>query len=190
MNLSIILFLIRILLIIILAFSAYNFYYCTATMEFLFSIFVPVMIYRNPDTDKTNILTDNKGKAGIYQWTHILSGKKYVGSSADLSKRFNNYFSNGYLARRKTSYICNALLHYLHSSFSLTIFEYIDCTNLSKAEGRKLILEREQYYLDCLEPEYNLLKEAGSSLGYRHSPETIERLSKRSLAEEHKTGEK
>lgn len=146
----------------------------------------PAVIYLNVLTDKSQILLDNKGKAGIYLWTQKESGKRYIGSSMDLSKRFNNYFSNGYLAHRKTSYISNALLHYLHSSFSLAILEYIDTTNLSKAEVRKLILEREQYYLDSLSPEYNLLKEAGSSLGYKHSPETIEKLSRRSLTEEHK----
>jgi hypothetical protein len=36
------------------------------------------IVYPNADMDKSSILSDNKGKAGIYQWTHILSGKKYV----------------------------------------------------------------------------------------------------------------
>jgi len=35
-----------------------------------------------------------------------------------------------------------------------------------------LILEREQDYLDSLEPEYNTLKIAGSSLGQKRSEET------------------
>lgn len=30
-------------------------------------------------------------------------------------------------------------------------------------------LEREQFYLDKLQPEYNLLKKAGSILGFKHS---------------------
>jgi hypothetical protein len=29
-----------------------------------------VKVYNNADTDKLQILSDNKGKAGIYQWTH------------------------------------------------------------------------------------------------------------------------
>ena len=33
-------------------------------------------------------------------------------------------------------------------------------------------MDREQYYLDCLKPEYNILKIAGSSLGFKHSEET------------------
>jgi len=43
--------------------------------------------YSNSDTDKFLILTDNKGKAGIYLWKHNESGKIYIGSAADLFKR-------------------------------------------------------------------------------------------------------
>src|SRR5579871_707953 len=78
-------------------------------------------------------------------------------------------------------YICNALVHHGHSAFSLTILEYIDIANLSKEEARKLILEREQYYLDLFfnkeEPLYNILKIVGSSLGYKHSAETLLKMS-------------
>ena len=49
-------------------------------------------------------------------------------------------------------YICNAIITHTHSAFSLFIFEYINIENLSKEDARKLILSREQYYLDTLEP--------------------------------------
>lgn len=37
-------------------------------------------------------------------------------------------------------------------------------------------IEREQHYLDHLKPEYNILKVAGSPLGFKHSAETIAKL--------------
>lgn len=37
-------------------------------------------------------------------------------------------------------------------------------------------LEREQYYLDKYEPEYNTLSLANSSLGFKHTPETKEKM--------------
>jgi group I intron endonuclease len=40
-----------------------------------------------------------------------------------------------------------------------------------------LILSREQYFLDSLEPKYNILKVAGSLLGYKHTQETLAKLS-------------
>jgi group I intron endonuclease len=146
--------------------------------EIFFSIFVPIMIYSNADSDKLKVLADNKGKAGIYQWTHIKSGRIYIGSAYDLSSRLNCYFNKRYLERDKNLYICNSILHHGYSSFSLTILEYIDITGLSKKDARKLILLREQLYLDTLNPGYNVLKTAGSTLGYIHSEETKNKISK------------
>nr|YP_010608748.1 hypothetical protein PNX16_mgp023 [Drechslerella dactyloides]WAN89828.1 hypothetical protein [Drechslerella dactyloides] len=64
--------------------------------------------------------------------------------------------------------IYNALLKYGHSKFSLEILEY--CVT-------EKCLEREQYYINILKPEYNILKIAGSSLGFKHSEETIAKIS-------------
>ena len=64
----------------------------------------------------------------------------------------------------KFFYICNALAYHGYDTFSVTILEIINITNLSKKDVRKLILEREQYYLDTLEPEYNIQKIADSFL--------------------------
>lgn len=49
-------------------------------------------------------------------------------------------------------------MKYGYSKFSVEILEYCDPENL---------IEREQYYIDLLKPEYNMLKVAGSSRGYR-----------------------
>ena len=78
----------------------------------------------------------------------------------------------------KKSRIKNALLHFGYSSFSVTILELIDITNLSKDEAKKLIIEREQYYIDCILPEYNILKTAGSLLGFNHSKDTVLKFKK------------
>ena len=85
--------------------------------------FVTIMYYSNADTRKLGILSKIYPKPGIYMWAQIDSDKRYIGSTADFSKRMNYYYSIGHLARRKTSYIHNALLHHGYSAFSLTIFE-------------------------------------------------------------------
>lgn len=59
--------------------------------------------------------------------------------------------------------IYKALLKYGYSQFKFEIIEYCDPSKL---------IEREQYYIDSLKPEYNVLKTAGSSLGAKHSEET------------------
>lgn len=139
--------------------------------------FVPLIVYDSIEINKSEILSDNKGKTGIYLWTHKESNKMYVGSAVDLFKRFSSYFSKAYIFKRKT-FIFNALLHHGYSSFNLSILEYVDISNLSKEDARKLILEREQFYINSLSPEYNILKIAGSSLGLAHSTESKEKMRK------------
>jgi group I intron endonuclease len=63
--------------------------------------------------------------------------------------------------------IYKALLKYGYANFSLEILEY--------CEPSKCV-EREQYYLDLLKPEYNILPTAGSSFGFRHSEESKKKL--------------
>jgi LAGLIDADG endonuclease/GIY-YIG catalytic domain len=134
-------------------------------LKFNKNIFELVVIYNNAEENKLKILTDTKNKSGVYLWTHLESNNKYIGSSVNLSRRFTYYYSKVNISRFKKSRIHNALLHYGYSSFSLTILEFIDITNLSKEEAKKIIIEREQYYIDNILPEYNILKTAGSLLG-------------------------
>ena len=142
-----------------------------------------VIIYSNAGTDKSRILLDNKGKTGIYLWTHKESGKIYIGSAVDLSNRLKNYFNKSYINQNKNMYINKALLCHGYSSFSLTILEYIDISNLSKENARKLILEREQYYIDSLFPHYDINPTAGSRLGSQHTEETKSFMKKIKIGE-------
>ena len=152
------------------------------------TLIVPILIYSNGETDKSKIINDNKGKTGIYQWTHRKSNKKYIGSAIDLSRRLRDYYSFSAL-KRVNNIISRAIIFHTHSAFSLTILEYIDISNLSQEKSRKLILEREQHYIDIFLPEYNILKFAGSPLGFIHSAETLALMSEvqRSID---RTGEK
>jgi len=160
----------------------------------LFSL-IPIIVYSNADIDKSIILNDNKGKAGIYQWTHKESGKIYIGSATDLSVRLKGYYNKNYLSKVKSnSYIYNALLEHDYSLFSLSILEFINITNLSQEEARKLILSREQYYLDESftrgDSTYNILNIAGFSLGYKHSEESLLKMSGANNPMFGKTGER
>jgi len=134
------------------------------------SSFVPVFKYKNADTDKLQILTDNKNKAGIYLWLHKESDNMYIGSAINLSKRLKDYYSISYISSesRGKSYIYSAILKHGYENFSLIILEHIDITNLSKTESRELVLEREQYYIDNLAPKYNIQLTANRPLGHNH----------------------
>lgn len=76
------------------------------------------------------------------------------------------YYNIKYITRAsKSSLICRALLKYGYSSFKLEILEYCEPS---------VIIEREQYYIDNLNPEYNILKVAGSLFGYKHTSASAE----------------
>ena len=131
---------------------------------------VPICSYFKADTQKEQIIKDNLKKAGIYRWTNLVSGKCYVGSSTNLSIRFKNYFNVNYLereVRKNNSRIYRALLKYGYSKFKLDIIEYCDPA---------IIIKREQYYLNNLNIEYNILKVARSLKGFKHNITTIERM--------------
>nr|QJQ35429.1 GIY-YIG endonuclease [Fusarium bactridioides] len=128
-----------------------------------------VKFYEDAFSMRKLIIKDNKDKSGIYKWTNKITNDIYIGQSISLAKRFIRYFNLSYLKNRETLVISRALIKYGYSNFSLEILEYCDIANLT---------EREQYYMDKLNPRYNTLKIAGSSAGHKLSEETKTKISK------------
>jgi hypothetical protein len=128
----------------------------------------PVKVYENAFPMKKDILKENKGKSGIYMWTNKLTGDIYIGQSVDISKRLIKYFNLSYIKSRSSYLISKALLKYGYINFSFSILEYCNISDLTL---------REQYYFDNLNPQYNLLKVAGSSRGYKHLENTKLKIS-------------
>jgi group I intron endonuclease len=139
----------------------------TNTNMLLESIITPVKVWDNPDEQKLEILVENSGKSGIYMWKNKDSGKIYVGSAKNLKIRFTAYFNINHLTRVSNKRINRALLKWGNSSFSLTILEYCSIESL---------IQREQYYIDNLEPDYNICLTAGSTLGKLHSEKAKEKI--------------
>jgi group I intron endonuclease len=117
------------------------------------------------DRDKKFIFNDNK-KAGIYMFTNKLNNKQYIGSAIDLNKRISAYFQKAYLNhhRYKKYLIVKAINKYGIDNFYIYILEYTD-------NNRFNLIKREQYWIDNIKPEYNILRVAGCTLGYKHTEE-------------------
>lgn len=115
---------------------------------------LPVKVYTNADRDKELIIDENKGRSGIYRWVHIESGKSYIGSSVKLNTRFRQYFNYNHISYPKRKLrIYRALLKYGYSGFRLEILEYCPI---------EILIQREQFYFDKLNPVYNILKIAAA----------------------------
>lgn len=118
---------------------------------------------------KKIIILENRGKSGIYMITNKLTKNVYIGQSTNLSNRFLKYFSQSYTKSKENLIISRALIKYGYTNFRVDILEYCE---------KPLLNQREQYYLDLLKPQYNILKIAGSSLGYKHSQASKDKRSK------------
>lgn len=143
--------------------------YTTLSKDSFNNDIIYVKFYENAFDMKKNILNENLDKSGIYMFTNKLTDDIYIGQSINLSNRFKNYFTLSYIKNRENFIISRALIKYGYSNFSITILEYCDQSNL---------LKREQFYFDKLNPQYNILKIAGSSLNFKHSEKTKALISK------------
>jgi group I intron endonuclease len=109
---------------------------------------------------------------GIYKITNLINGKFYVGSASSnggFRKRWNEHKSNLNQGKHCNKHLQSAWIKYGADSF---YFEIIEIVNPS------IILEREQFYLDTLKPDYNVCKVAGNTLGVKLSQQQKDNLSK------------
>lgn len=93
---------------------------------------------------------------GVYQIKCLIDSKLYVGSTAkSFSIRWKQWRDN--LKRGKSNkHLCNSWNKYGAKNFEFSVLEIV--------EDKTLVLEREQYWMDALKPEFNICPKAGSRL--------------------------
>lgn len=126
-------------------------------------IITPAVSYKNAKINKSLIFKDNKDKAFVYRWINKLNGKEYLGSTSSAKRRLNTYYDLKTLGEVNMP-IYNAILKHGHENFIFEIIEY--CLPEDT-------IIREQYYLDNFDFEYNVLANANSLAGYKHTAETL-----------------
>jgi group I intron endonuclease len=94
---------------------------------------------------------------GVYKIINLVNHFTYVGSSVNLRRREKSHFKCLKLNKHVNKHLQNSYNKYGENSFA---FEILECV----IDVAKLI-EREQYYIDVLNPEYNICKIAGSTSG-------------------------
>ena len=127
----------------------------------------PVFIYENLDSEETKnqILKDTRGLSGIYMIVNNTTKDYYIGSAS--TNRFYARFSNHLIYYRGSKIVKLAVKKYNLKNFAFIILDLYP--NIVTQENNKELLDLEDKYLKLLVPNYNILTEAGSSFGYKHT---------------------
>jgi len=126
----------------------------------------PVFIYENlSDKNVTTILNETRHLSGIYLIFNKVSLDYYIGSAS--TGKFHARLSNHLFNFKGSKVIKHAVNKYGISSFVFMILELF--TDIVNKENNKKLIDLEDFYLKSLLPNYNILTEAGSSFGYKHT---------------------
>lgn len=110
--------------------------------------------------------------SGVYAIQNLKTGKFYIGSSKNLTKRLRRHKNNLLKDKHENPILSRAVNKYGINSLSFKILMYTDS-----------YLELEQKLLDKLNPAYNIaLSATAPMLGRTHSPETIKKFKGRKAA--------
>jgi group I intron endonuclease len=127
----------------------------------------PVFCYENLHLEevKNKIKIQTKGLSGVYLILNKITLDFYVGSAS--SSRLYARFSNHLLYFKGSKIVKLAVKKYHILNFAFIVLELYP--NIVNKENNKELLDMEDYYLKSLLPNYNILTEAGSSFGYKHT---------------------
>lgn len=127
----------------------------------------PVFLYQNIDSDITRktILSDTNGLSGIYLILNKVTLDYYVGSAS--TDRLYSRFCNHLLYFRGSKVVKHAVRKYKLASFAFLVLELFP--EVVTKENNKKLIDREDFYLKHFLPNYNILTEAGSTFGYKHT---------------------
>lgn len=118
---------------------------------------------------------------GIYRIKNTITGKCYIGSAVDIKDRWDKH--NNALNKNKHHSIKLQRSYNKHGVNNF-IFEIIkECEPV-----KEIMLEREQHYIDLYDSYYNgynCTKNAGSTLGYRHTDDTKKKISIKQTGKKH-----
>jgi group I intron endonuclease len=114
---------------------------------------------------------------GVYKIVNKVTGDFYIGSSVNLNKRFNNH--KHFLANQRHH---NIILQNVFNKYGLDnlSFEIIEIV-----ENKTNLIKREQYYIDTLNPKYNICLKAESPLGTKRTKKSKHKMSKAAMGRKH-----
>lgn len=108
-------------------------------------------------------------KSGIYQIRNLVNNKCYIGSSVNLYNRFHTHSTKLKQRIHSNKHLESSYHKYGNDNFIFEVLEYC---------SEEILIEREQYYLDITEPEYNKRIDATNNFLVSPTIETRDKISK------------
>lgn len=118
-------------------------------------------------------------KSGIYAIQNIINLKCYIGSATNLHRRFIEHQSALNRNEHYNSYLQRSYNKYGENNFKFYILA--NCPT-------EYLLKLEQWFIDNIKPEYNILEKSTSVLGFKHSEKTkqLKRIQCLNMSQEQK----
>jgi group I intron endonuclease len=112
---------------------------------------------------------------GIYALINASNGKRYVGQSIDIERRWRGHVNELRSNRHGNSHLTNAWRVYGESAFSMEILQICE-------PNKKTMASAEQFWIDKFDVTnrdkgYNIAPVAASNLGIKRSPEARAKMS-------------
>lgn len=96
--------------------------------------------------NKNQIPTDT---SGVYIITNLVNGKQYVGSSVNARDRASQHFGKQCLAKYEHLPLYSDIHRFGESCFRAVLLESVE---------KDRLIEREQFWYDEIQPEYNIIR--------------------------------
>lgn len=113
---------------------------------------------------------------GIYTITNTANGHRYVGSAVDMGRRWHQHKSSLLGNSHHSIYLQRAWDKYGESAFKFEILERWE---------PEFLVGMEQWWMNMLQPEYNICKVAGSTLGHKHTDEARKNMAAAQTGKKH-----
>lgn len=125
--------------------------------------------------------------SGIYQIRNLVNDKVYIGSAVNMRHRRNCHFSDLNKNIHCNDYLQKSFNKYKEINFKFEVLERVN--------DKKDLIKQEQYWIDktkCTNDKYgyNLCPTAENSLGYKHTEETLKKMSTLRMGKTYRIGMK